>query len=210
MNSIDELLKAFTSFDNVGVAAPSLYDQNNNRRSNSSLSYLKKKIHRSKFNKKIYNDVLNTNTDGPLCCDYLIGCALLFNKSFFLEIGGFDDSFFMYFEDNEICDRINKNNKIVLEVPKSKMVHLQGESSTLNFFTKSKISIIHKISEYIYLKKNIKRHLLFFFIFKNFFDFFQRFIFSLLTLKFKKSYKNFLRIISIFFFITNLYLFLYR
>ena len=75
------------------------------------------------------------------------------SKDLFINLGGFDENFFLYFEDNDICDRVYHNNKFVMEVPDSKMIHLQGLSSTYNTMTSIKLSIIHKVSEYIYYSK---------------------------------------------------------
>jgi GT2 family glycosyltransferase len=130
---------------------------------------------------------------------------MLFKRSFFLEIGGFDERFFIYYEDNDICDRINANNKMVLEVPSSKMIHLQGKSTKSNFITSTLLSIIHKISEYKYLNKNISKYKLSGILILNTLDYSQRFLINLFFLKFRLSYKNLLRLISIFLFITQAY-----
>ena len=44
--------------------------------------------------------------------------------------------FFIYYEDNDICDRIRSCNKMVLEIPSSKMIHLQGKSTKADFQNK--------------------------------------------------------------------------
>jgi GT2 family glycosyltransferase len=205
INSLEILYKQFLLFGNTGVAGPSLFDEKNLRRSNSSLSFIKKKIYRNSFEKKIYNKLCQNQTEGNLSCDYIIGCSMLFKRSFFLEIGGFDERFFIYYEDNDICDRINANNKMVLEVPSSKMIHLQGKSTKSNFITSTLLSIIHKISEYKYLNKNISKYKLSGILILNTLDYSQRFLINLFFLKFRLSYKNLLRLISIFLFITQAY-----
>ena len=195
----------FLSYKNAGVAGPSLFDVSNIRRSNSSLSFLKKKIYRNSFQRKIYKNIDQTLADGNISCDYIIGCSMLFKKSFFLDIGGFDEHFFIYYEDNDICDRIRSHNKMVLEIPSSKMIHLQGKSTKANFKINALLSITHKISEYKYLRKNITLIKLFFIIFINALDFTQRILINLLLFRFKMSYKNVLRLISIFLYITRTY-----
>ena len=130
---------------------------------------------------------------------------MLFEKSFFLEIGGFDVNFFMYFEDNDICDQVRINKKTVLEIPLSKMRHLQGLSTEKSFKLDSALAIIHKISEYKYLKKNISYLKLVYLIIINAIDFFQRIVFNLFLFRFKNLFKNFLRLISIFLFVTGLH-----
>ena len=196
-SSILTLYKKIKEYDNIGVLAPSLYSQDNKRRTNGSKSFL------VKSHKKIRN--INNFASGDTCYDYVIGCALFMNRNFYKKIGGFDKRFFMYFEDNDICDRIYESKKIVVETPSSKMVHMQGESSKIDFIIKTKLSIIHKISEFIYLSKNISK----FNLYKNlgiqFIDYTQRMFFNIITFKIKKSFKNLLRIISIILFITSVY-----
>ena len=197
---INTLYTTYLSFnDNIGVLGPSLYDSNMKRRTNGSISHIKKMR-----GKKLYNSV-NNIPEGNMCCDFLVGCCLFMKRDFFIELGGFDKDFFMYFEDNDLCDRIIKKGKIVVEVPSAKVVHLENSSSKKNSFQNYKLAIIHKISEYIYLKKKISLIDLIMIITKHSVDYLQRFIFNLLFFKFKKSIKNFLRLVSIFLYITMLH-----
>ena len=196
--SILALYNRINKYDNVGVLAPSLYSQNNKRRTNGSRSFLTKKSYKNI--KEIDNFAY-----GDACYDYVIGCALFMERNFFNKLGGFDKDFFMYFEDNEICDRVHKFNKTVIEISSSKMIHMEGMSSEKNFLSSCKLSIIHKISEFIYLNKNLTK----FNVYKNLtiqlIDYIQRMIFSFITFKFKNSLKNLLRILSIFLYISSLY-----
>ena len=201
-DSIGLLYEKYLNYKNVGIVAPSLYDTNNKRRTNGSISRLKK-------NKSKKLNVQNL-AEGDTCYDFVVGCSLFMSRDFFNKIGGFDKDFFMYFEDNEICDKIYRNNRYILEIPDSKMVHREGLSSNFDYFTNIKLSIIHKISEYIYYRKNMSVIRLYLIILKHFFDFTQRSIVNLLLFRFKKSFQNFLRIISIILYISKLYLILLK
>ena len=197
---INTLYSTFLNYnDDIGVVGPSLYDSNMKRRTNGSISHVKK-IRGSKLSRSISNI-----PEGNMCCDFLVGCCLFMKRDFFIELGGFDKDFFMYFEDNDLCDRIIKNGKTVVEVPSAKVIHLENSSSKKNSFQNYKLAIIHKISEYIYLKKKISLIDLIIIITKHTVDYLQRFIFNLLFFKFKKSIKNFLRLVSIFLYITMLH-----
>jgi len=198
--SIQILFENVKKYENIGILAPSLYDQNNLRRTNGSRSILKYKGIRS---------VKSNFAVGDTCYDYIIGCAILIEKQFFLNIGCFDETFFMYFEDNDLCDRVHLHKRSVIEIPKSKMTHMQGLSSKLNFIFKIKLSVIHKVSECLYLKKNLSKSKLFFRLTKNFLDYFQRSFFNIIIFKPKKSFKNILRMLSIILFVTNFYKLLY-
>ena len=196
--AIRALYAKTTEYNNIGILAPSLYSQNNERRTNGSNSYLKKKA----FKRRKY---LNHFADGDTCYDYVIGCAIFIKRDFFNEIGGFDKDFFMYFEDNEICDRVYRFNKIVVETPASKMIHMEGESSEKSFIINCKLSIIHKISEFIYLNKNLSKLDTYKDLIIQLIDFSQRMVFNFLIFRFRKSFKNFLRILSIALYVTSLY-----
>mgnify|MGYP001581884890 CR=1 FL=1 len=82
VESLKILYNEFLSYDNTGVAGPSLYDHNDNRRTNSSLSLLKQKIYRNTFKRNIYKTLNKNLAEGNISCDYIIGCAMLFKKSF--------------------------------------------------------------------------------------------------------------------------------
>ena len=197
---INTLYSTFLNYnDDIGVVGPSLYDSNMKRRTNGSISHVKK-IRGSKLSSSI-----NNIPEDNMCCDFLVGCCLFMKRDFFMELGGFDKDFFMYFEDNDLCDRIIKNGKTVVEVPSAKVIHLENSSSKKNSFQNYKLAIIHKISEYIYLKKKISLIDLIIIITKHAVDYLQRFIVNLLFFKFKKSIKNFLRLVSIFLYITMLH-----
>ena len=197
---INTLYSTFLNYnDDIGVVGPALYDSNMKRRTNGSISHVKK-IRGSKLSSSI-----NNIPEDNMCCDFLVGCCLFMKRDFFIELGGFDKDFFMYFEDNDLCDRIIKNGKTVVEVPSAKVIHLENSSSKKNSFQNYKLAIIHKISEYIYLKKKISLIDLIIIITKHAVDYLQRFIFNLLFFKFKKSIKNLLRLLSIFLYITMLH-----
>ena len=197
---INTLYSTFLDYDNnIGVLGPSLYDSSMKRRTNGSISHIKQ-IKGRKLSSSI-----NNIPEGNMSCDFLVGCCLFMKRDFFIELGGFDKDFFMYFEDNDLCDRIIKKGKTIIEVPSAKVIHLENSSSEKKIFQDFKLSIIHKISEYIYLKKKISLINLITIIAKHVVDYLQRFIFNLLIFNFKKSFKNLLRLVSIFLYITMLH-----
>ena len=57
------------------------------------------------------------------------GGYMLFKKSSFKSLGGFDENFFMYLEDVDICKRAHQNNMKVTYCPNSRVFHLGGGSS---------------------------------------------------------------------------------
>ena len=125
---VEDSIKILFSFflldaNNIGILGPSLYDINKNRRTNGTISYIKKIQ-----GQKVLNTI-NNLPEGNICCDYLVGCCYLMQTKFFETVGGFDENFFMYFEDNDLCDKTICMNKLILEIPSAKFVHLENSST---------------------------------------------------------------------------------
>ena len=67
--------------------------------------------------------------DSPLEVPRVLGAALAFRRDAFLSLGGFDEAFFMYFEEVDLCYRLRGAGGHVLFVPSARIVH-QGGAST--------------------------------------------------------------------------------
>ena len=57
------------------------------------------------------------------------GFAMLLNLIEFKDIGFFDEVFFLYFEDIDLCRRVDKKNKKIYLIPSVSINHLGGKSS---------------------------------------------------------------------------------
>lgn len=57
------------------------------------------------------------------------GCFLVVDIDKFKEIGGFDEQFFMYFEDNDLCLRFGQAGYKLLYTPFETVVHLYGKGA---------------------------------------------------------------------------------
>lgn len=55
--------------------------------------------------------------------DWAIGAALFMKKNLFKKLNGFDDAYFLYFEDVDLCFRSWKMGYPVIYYPKSRMIH---------------------------------------------------------------------------------------
>ena len=91
----------------------------------------------------------NLINEKPFVVDFVTGADLFIPLDIFNEIGGFDESFFMYHEDDDLCRRalINGYKSILISDPK--IVHFEGKSLCMS---KKKI-LIREQSFLTYLKK---------------------------------------------------------
>ncbi|MFZ8763809.1 glycosyltransferase family 2 protein [Enterococcus diestrammenae] len=61
------------------------------------------------------------------------GCFMLVDVAKFKAIDGFDERFFMYFEDNDLCLRFGKAGEQILYTPEAQVTHLYGKGAHKSF-----------------------------------------------------------------------------
>lgn len=69
-------------------------------------------------------------------CDWVSGACLFIRKNIFQDLGGFDEKFFMYFEDMDLCKRVRNLDYKVLYFPDFHVKHLGGKSFDSKFSQK--------------------------------------------------------------------------
>jgi GT2 family glycosyltransferase len=61
------------------------------------------------------------------------GCFILFRGDLLKRLGGFDEQFFYYHEDMDLCNRVWKAGYSVLYTPDASITHLGGQSTSKRF-----------------------------------------------------------------------------
>jgi N-acetylglucosaminyl-diphospho-decaprenol L-rhamnosyltransferase len=61
-------------------------------------------------------------------CGWLSGSCMLIRREAFEAVGGFDPSYFMFFEDVDLCERIGKAGWQIVYVPLARVEHVGGHS----------------------------------------------------------------------------------
>ncbi|MDA1168775.1 MAG: glycosyltransferase family 2 protein [bacterium] len=74
----------------------------------------------------------------PFNADWVSGGAFIMQKKVFDEVGGFDENFFMYWEDVDLCRRVRKKGYSVIMDPTAKVTHFRG-GSNLDSDTKTRV-----------------------------------------------------------------------
>jgi GT2 family glycosyltransferase len=96
------------------------------------------------------NDLFKTSNFTSV--NRISGSFMFIRSNIFKKIGGFNEIFFMYFEDIDLCDRVNKIGKIVMTNITSVFHERQRHS-----YKKPKFFFIHFISFLKYKLLTIKR-----------------------------------------------------
>ena len=86
----------------------------------------------------------------PITVNYVNGAFMFFKSDVFALVGGFDTNIFLYFEEMDICYRINKLNYKSVLVPKARITHYQGVSTGMS----KTISKEGLLSYFYVIKKN--------------------------------------------------------
>ena len=87
--------------------------------------------------------------------EVLSGSFMMLRASVIAEIGGFDEDYFMYCEDVDLCYRISFSGYKLIYLPTAEITHLKGQSG-LNTKNRKVIGYFHK-SMLIFYNKHYKK-----------------------------------------------------
>ncbi len=85
--------------------------------------------------------------------DVVPGSAFMIRSTVFNKIGGFDEHFFLYFEESDLCKKVNKIGKIYM-IPHAQVVHYGQKSKDIS----EKLKKIFAKSRFYYFKKHYGLH----------------------------------------------------
>ena len=74
--------------------------------------------------------------EGDICVENTLGSCMFLRKKDFIKIGLFDENFFIFFSDDDLCRKIKRANKYIIQVFQSKCIHSHGISKVKNVFEK--------------------------------------------------------------------------
>ena len=70
---------------------------------------------------------------GPLEVDWAAGMFMLFRSDMYRAAGGFDEAYFLYYEDVDICHRLRSGGAAVVFEPRAEVIHDAQRASRRNF-----------------------------------------------------------------------------
>lgn len=82
--------------------------------------------------------------------DWVSGAALAISKKLFDTCNGFDENFFMYFEDIDLCRRVQLRGQKILRLPQVSILHIGGQS----YCDEKKQKAQYYVSQDYYFKKH--------------------------------------------------------
>lgn len=128
-NSISILLSFIKSHKKVGLVGPRLNEPSGKTqpsvRNLPTLWGAFSQYYLGVKNK--YDDYVPEGAD-PVEVESLFGAAMMLKKTVFEKIGGFNEKYFMYFEDLELCKAIRNLGLKIYYLPQAKFGHVVGGS----------------------------------------------------------------------------------
>ena len=115
----------------VGVAAPIVFAEDGEVEDSARYFPTPFKILCKALGKGKERDYLVKET--PLYPDWAAGMFLLFPQNIFQKLGGFDQRYFLYYEDVDICARLRLLGYEVVLCPNASVIHHAQRSSHRNF-----------------------------------------------------------------------------
>lgn len=144
----------------VGIVAPVLLDENKKPyplQGTAELSPLTAVVSFSFLNKYFPNNPVSyhywlKNWDKTTTKEVVTvpGTALLIRRKIFEKISGFDQKFFLYFEEIDLCKRVKESSWGIFINPSAKVIHLWGKCTPGS----SEIKEIFKKSRFYYFRKH--------------------------------------------------------
>lgn len=134
--SIAALANYLDQYSNVAAVGPALSDENGKVQPERAAlpTFLTEilvltNLHKLSFFQRFVYAIPTPETTQQV--DHLMGAALMIRRKVFDEVGGFDEKFFLWFEETDLLKRIKDKGYKIVYYPKSKVVHIGSQSSKL-------------------------------------------------------------------------------
>jgi len=124
----------------IGVLGPKLYQNREHKLQISStgeltplaaifaFTFLNKWFPNNQFSKKYFLSDWDRDSERQVAA--VSGAALMIRKEIFEKIEGFDERFFIYFEESDLCRSVRKIGCQVVYYPKAEVVHFGGKTTS--------------------------------------------------------------------------------
>ena len=122
-NTLDELLNYANKIKNFAILGPRIIEGDNFKDDEVNQDNLKQ-----------------TESNIEKSISYVKGFAIFMNKEEFNEIGFFDENFFLYFEEIDLCKRVVSKGKKIFIAPNAHVRHAGGQSHIKSINTPMELS----------------------------------------------------------------------
>tara|TARA_B100000700_G_C14808338_1_gene743920 strand:- start:24 stop:914 length:891 start_codon:yes stop_codon:yes gene_type:complete len=184
-NNINILFDSFLKEKNCFLVSPTAYNEN------SKLSYAGGPLPENGGKNKILD------LKGNVCVESTLGACMLFRTKDFIDLGLFDENFFVYFSDDDLCRRIKLKKKSIIQIYDSKCIHSHGIVKIKNKYFKKFIRENNYIFDNLYYFYKIdKNHVSIKSFQKKIIPYLFKFILKILTFNFLGAVEIFSKVLG--------------
>lgn len=131
-NTPEKLLRVFAKFPEAGVVGGMLENADGTLQRSSGSFYTLRKVFIMLFGGD-KAEIKRFNDNAIRKVDWVSGGCLMISQPLFNALNGYDEHFFMYVEDVELCFRVHKAKRAVYIDPSSIVMHVGQGSSDKTF-----------------------------------------------------------------------------
>ncbi len=132
------LLENFERNDRIGAVAPRLLNPDGSfqasirhwpRWSDQVITLLKLRhlLRRTPVMQRYYDQRYATASE-PIDVDEIMGAAILARRETLVELGGWDEGYWIWFDDVDFCQRLHRAGWLVAYDPRTSLIHIGGSS----------------------------------------------------------------------------------
>ncbi len=88
--------------------------------------------------------------------DWVSGSLIFISRNWFEKVNGWNEDYWMYFEDVDLCKKIHQLNGKVIILSSVEIIHAHGGASRINFKTSTITKNEVQISKHVYIQNHLK------------------------------------------------------
>jgi GT2 family glycosyltransferase len=191
-DTINKLYEAMKKYKNSAILASKVVYDDNQVDTDYRLLKFNKNNKVINFKKKFRDNFLSEEIKGDICVDAVTCTTMFLNCEFIKKIGGWDNNFFMYCEDMDLCLRARINGYQIIKIFNSKVKHLgfSSHSEDNNKVFNDKRNWHWSWSQIYFHRKHNNKYFYYKIVFKLVIVSFVKMVLNFLI--FKKKYRSYL------------------
>jgi len=139
-NALETMLQYLLDHPDAGIVGPALvYPDGTVRPSARSFPSIKdlfiKRLHPKKWHEDFEKKRKNQEQNDAIDVDWMVGACLLMKTDLYRSLGGYDERFFLFFEDIDLCRRVKNMGKRIVYLPHVHVLDRKGRLSGSSIFS---------------------------------------------------------------------------
>lgn len=130
---IPTLVAKFHQYPGVGIVGPRLLNPDHSFQLSTAYAIslwgeFRTLMQVRQYRQLAHRSALAKRYGRDLSVDIVVGAAMMMRRSLYQQVGGFDETFFMYLEESDLCQRVRELGYQILYTPDGELIHIGGYS----------------------------------------------------------------------------------